>query len=448
MKTKTFVFLTCFFFLSGLGVSVAADSEITFWTIEVEKDRLEVQNQIAEAFAEKTGIQVKVVPVEENMLVERVTAAFAAKSLPDVLFHPIDFTIGWAEAGIMDIAAATRVVKALGPETFGAGPLNQVKMEEGYAAVPVDGWGQLLLYRMDLFKEKGLETPDTWDKILKAAEELNNPPLLWGFEVATDPGQVYTQQIFEHLALSNGVKLTGADGQLDLDTPAMLETLEFYKTLAQYSPPGNIYWLHTRMDYLSGRAAMMVWSPFILDELSGLRQDQPVVPDQAKGQPGFLAGNTGFVSIIKGPHGKAQYGQTSFLGITVDADKEAAQKWVVYLLTEGYLKWLAMAPEGKLPVRKGTKDEPNKFIEGWMDLEFGVTTRAKISKFYGMDTVKAIISGVEGFDRWGFTEGKGALVSKIYGSKIIPEVLKKYLNGEMDAKEAAKTIDEKVKALE
>ena len=425
-----------------------AKTDLTFWTTEVEKDRLVIQGKIAEAFEEKTGIPVKVVPVEENLLAERITAAYAARSLPDVIYHPIEFTVGWAEAGVLDSQSAKDVVDRLGKETFGVGPLNLAKVEKGFAAVPIDGWGQLLLYRKDLFEEKGLPVPDTWDNIIEAAEALHNPPLLWGFEAATDPGQTYTQQVFEHIALSGGVRLTDDSGKVNLDTPEMVEVLEFYKKLCRYSPPGNLYWLHTRMDYLSGRAAMIVWSPFILDELSGLRQDQPVVPDIAKGRPGFLAKNTGFVTMIQGPKEKTQYGQINYLGITVDADRENAKKWAEFLLTDGYLQWLSMAPEGKLPVRKGAQDAPGRFLEGWMNLEFGVTTRAKIAEYYGPDVVESIVSGVDGFDRWGMAKGKGALVSKIYGSKVVPEVLKRFLDGEIDAEEAARAIDERVKRLE
>ena len=107
-----------------------------------------------------------------------------------------------------------------------------------------------------------------------------------------------------------------------------------------------------------------------------------------------------------------------------------------------------MAAEGKLPVRKGTRDAPNCFIEGWKGLEFGVTTRAKISEFYGMDVVKAIAAGVDGFDRWGFAEGKGALVSKVYGTKVVPEILKRFLDGELSAKDAARMMDKRVKGLD
>ncbi len=448
MRTKLLFFFILLCVFATFAPAADAKSRITFWTTEVEKDRINVQEEIGAMFTKKTGIDVKVVPVQENLLAQRVTAAFAARSLPDVLFHPIDFTIGWAEAGILDSEAATRVVKNLGKTTFGKGPLKLVEVDQGYAAVPADGWGQLLIYRKDLFGKKGLAEPNSWKRIIEAAKALHNPPLIWGFEAATDPGQTYTQQVFEHIALSNDVRLVDPSGNINLDTPEMVETLEYYKNLAQYSPPGNLYWLHTRMDYLSGRAAMIIWSPFILDELSGLRQDQPVVPDIAKGKPGFLAKNTGFVTIIRGPRGAAQYGQINYFGITKDARKASAEKWVAFLLTDGYLKWLSMAAEGKLPVRKGTAAEPNRFVKGWMDLEFGVTTRAKISEYYGKEVVEAIIGGVEGFDRWGFAQGKGGLVSKIYGTKAIPEILKKFLDGEINANQAARMMNEKVKGLD
>jgi multiple sugar transport system substrate-binding protein len=284
--------------------------------------------------------------------------------------------------------------------------------------------------------------------ILKGARALHRPPLIWGFEVATDPGQIYTQQVFEHFALSNGVRLTDASGNIDLDTPAMIETLEFYKALSRFTPPGNLYWLHTRMDYLSGRAAMMVWSPFILDELSGLRQDQPVVPDIARAKPGFLSRNTGFVSSIRGRRGTAQWGQIKYLGITPDADKNVAAEWVAFLLTDRYLDWLGMAAEGKLPLRRGTPEAPNRFVDGWMGLEFGVTSRAKISRFYGTDVAETLMEGLGSFDRWGFPEGRGLLMAKIYGTKVIPRILKQFLDGGLTAEQAARRMNQKVKALE
>lgn len=453
MKTITLSLLTILSLIIMSGNLASAKDEITFWTTEVEKDRLFIQQDIARGFAKKTGIAVQIIPVDENFLAAKVTAAYAARSLPDVLYHPIDFTIGWERAGILDARSSTEVVVSLGKETFSPGPLDLVRVKNGYAAVPLDAWGQLLLFRKDLFREKNLPIPDTWDHILKAARALNNPPKMWGFEVATDPGQTYTQQVFEHLALSNGVRLAGQTGdseqEINLNTPGMVATLRFYKALSRFTPPGNISWLHTRMDYLSGRAAMIIWSPFILDELSGLRKDQPVLPDIINKKPGFLAKNTGFVTVIHGPNGSAQYGQINCIGITLDAARVPAKQWAEFLLSEGYLRWLSMAAEGKLPVRKGTKVAPECFINGWMDLDFGVTTRAKISRFYGMAVAKSMTASVDGFNRWGLGGvggAKGALISKIYGTKIIPEILKRFLDGELNAGEAARLMNERVKA--
>ena len=76
--------------------ATGAQNQITFWTMEMEQDRLEIQRNIAHAFTKKTGIYVRVVPVQENLLAERVAAANAVGSLPDVIFHPIAFTIRWA----------------------------------------------------------------------------------------------------------------------------------------------------------------------------------------------------------------------------------------------------------------------------------------------------------------------------------------------------------------
>ena len=69
-----------------------------------------------------------------------------------MIYHPLNRTLAWSEAGILDIAAASEVVDNLGESTFGSGVLNLVETDNGYAAVPSDGWTQLLVYRADLLK--------------------------------------------------------------------------------------------------------------------------------------------------------------------------------------------------------------------------------------------------------------------------------------------------------
>jgi len=92
-----------------------------------------------------------------------------------------------------------------------------------------------------------------------------------------------------------------------------------------------------------------------------------------------------------------------------------------------------MAPEGKFPVRKGTVDEPNKFVEGWSLLPIGVDRKRPIGDIYPPEVVRKILAGLEVADRWGFKAGYGALVAKLYGEKVIPKIVRRYLDGELTA---------------
>ena len=67
----------------------------------------------------------------------------------------------------------------------------------------------------------------------------------------------------------------GKNGFNKLDEKATTEVLAFYKKIAKSSPPGELYWKQSREIYFSGKAAMIIWSPFILDELAGLRNSAP-----------------------------------------------------------------------------------------------------------------------------------------------------------------------------
>lgn len=422
--------------------------EITLWTTEEQPERLEVQERIAADFEAETGISVEVIPVTENQMGERVTAAFSAGELPDLVYHPLNFTLSWAEAGILDSDAATDVVSSLGESTYGSGVLNLVAADSGYAAVPVDGWTQLLVYRADLFEEAGLDPPTDYESIRAAIEELHDPPNMYGFVAGTDPSQVYMMQVFEHIALANGVDIVDAQGNVTLDTDAMRETLEFYKELGEASPPGNLFWQQSRELYFGGQAAMIVWSPFILDELAGLRDDAPVTAlDDPTGDE--LARNTGFVTQLAGPSNPqgSAWTDVRYMGITVDADVDAAQQFVEFSMDSGYLDTLAIAPEGKFPVRLGTQQDPQAFVEGWAELEVGVERKAALGSIYPADVIESLLEGLETGSRWGFDKGYGALTARLYDTRVIAEIVREYLDDDISLDEAVAQIQSETEAL-
>ena len=128
-------------------------ADIKFWTTEVQPARMAKQEEMAKAFEAKTGIKVEVIPVEEKDLGTRATAAAAAGDLPDVIYHTLQYVLPWAEAGILDVDANNDVIKDLGKNTFAPGALKMAKKGSKIAAVPVDGWTQMVVYRKDLFEK-------------------------------------------------------------------------------------------------------------------------------------------------------------------------------------------------------------------------------------------------------------------------------------------------------
>ncbi len=430
-----------------LAVSAAAlnAESIRFWTTEEQPDRLAKQQAMAADFKASTGISVEVIPVTESDLGTRTTAAFAAGDLPDVIYHPLQYALPWAEAGILDTDAATEVINNLGLGTFAPGALDMAAVPDGYASVPVDGWTQMIIYRKDLFDAAGLAAPTTYANVIAAVDKLSNPPEMFGFVAATKIDENFMSQVLEHVFLANGVTPVDKNGFKPLDEKATIEVLDFYKAIAKASPPGELYWKQSRELYFAGKAAMIIWSPFIMDELAGLRDAAPVtINDDPTTRD--LAKATGFITNFAGPSnpGGAAWGDVRYFGITADADTEAAMKFVEYSMNEGYTQTLSIAPEGKFPVRRGTADDPTKFVDAWAKLPVGVDRKAPLSDLYPQDVIDNIVLGLDTAQRWGVKEGQLSLASKIINAQIFNRYVREYIDGVRDAAATVAVLNEEL----
>jgi multiple sugar transport system substrate-binding protein len=423
---------------------------ITFWSFENQPARAEKTQEIIADFRDETGINVELVLIDQTSMNSIMASNYAAGTLPDVVFVPVTLVGGWYADGILDAEAATAVVENLNESTFSAGALSMVGVDEGFAAVPSDGWGQLLIYRTDLFDELGLEPPTDYDKILTAAKALEENGYT-GIMAGTDPGHSHTESTYEQFALANGVKLMDDAGNITLDTLANLHTVELYTDLMMnYGPKDtSSYWLQTRASYFAGEAGMVSWSPFILDEMAGLvNSTLPNCPQCAE-DPAYLAKNSGIVTDFSGPDGgPAQYGKVNYMGITTGADTEAAKQFVEYWLDEGYLRWLGVAAEGKFPMRSGTVDNPNIFVEGWGQLDVGVDTRAPLADFYTPEALELIAQGANNLTLLGIEEGQAELLSAIYTEMVFPRALGEVMQGYATPQEAVEMMQSDVEELQ
>ncbi|MDC2971183.1 extracellular solute-binding protein [Candidatus Pelagibacter sp.] len=437
MKNIIKLFCVISFFISNI---VYAD--IKFWTTEVQPARMAKQEEMAKAFEAKTGIKVEVIPVEEKDLGTRATAAAAAGDLPDVIYHTLQYVLPWAEAGILDVDANNAVVKDLGKNTFAPGALNMAKKGSKIAAVPVDGWTQMVVYRKDLFENADLAPPTSYANIVAAVEKLSKTNGMFGFVAATKTDENFMSQVLEHVLLANGVNIVKKGG-IKKQGKKLKEALEFYKVIAKASPPGELYWKQSRALYFAGKTPMIIWSPFIMDELAGLRDSAPPTINSDPTSP-ELASKTGFITNFSGPSNKkgAAWADIRYFGITADADTDEAKQFVMYSMDEGYASTLSIAPEGKFPVRRGNSSDPEAFTKAWSKLPVGVDRKAPLSDLYDPDVINNIVAGLDTANRWGVKEGELSRASKVINSQFINRITRLYIDDQIDVDEAVKMIND------
>ena len=437
MKNIIRLFCVISFFISSI---VYAD--IKFWTTEVQPARMAKQEEMAKAFEAKTGIKVEVIPVEEKDLGTRATAAAAAGDLPDVIYHTLQYVLPWAEAGILDVDANNDVVKDLGKDTFAPGALNMAKKGSKIAAVPVDGWTQMVVYRKDLFDNADLAPPTSYANIVAAVEKLSKQNGMFGFVAATKTDENFMSQVLEHVLLANGVNIVKKGG-IKKQGKKLKEALEFYKVIAKASPPGELYWKQSRALYFAGKTPMIIWSPFIMDELAGLRDSAPPTINSDPTSP-ELASKTGFITNFSGPSNKkgAAWADIRYFGITADADTDEAKQFVMYSMDEGYASTLSIAPEGKFPVRRGNSSDPEAFTKAWSKLPVGVDRKAPLSDLYDPDVINNIVAGLDTANRWGVKEGELSRASKVINSQFINRITRLYIDDQIDVDEAVKMIND------
>jgi multiple sugar transport system substrate-binding protein len=418
------LFSIIFFLLFIFSANSSSAVTIEFWTIETQSDRIKTIELLMDTFqALNSDIKVKLIPVDENDLPSQIAAASGAGTLPHIIEAGSELTIAFGEEGLLDVPLATALVKETGEKRFYSGALEMLStpVKGKYYGLPYHGWVQGIWYRKDWFKKAGLNPPDTWENILKAAETFYRPENnQYGILVGTKQ-EVYTEQCFTHFALSNNVREFDKNGKLVFNSPETLETLKYYKKLAKYNPPGPQSW-RARDYYLQGKMAMFFYSTYIMDDLAlaeiaagSLGSDNFSELKGSSFDP-ELVNNTGVVTTIKGK-ASAGYGSVIALGIIKKEsykEKAAVKKLVEFMYEPfSYITFLHMSPGGMNPVLRDIASMPEY-----------INDPKGIFKRYGREKIEAVIEGLENTGSFTTVDGRSFPESgKIYSKMIIPRMV-------------------------
>ncbi|MDJ0752447.1 MAG: hypothetical protein QNJ45_02940 [Ardenticatenaceae bacterium] len=421
---------------------------VTLWVNETSAEHRETLTTMQQDLIEQHGIYLEFILVEQSRLPDLVETAVLSGTLPDLILHPVEFTAGWVERGILNPSAADQLVEELNPETFEPLALELVQVENQTAAVPSDGWPQLTIYRQDWFNTLNLDPPDSYANILDAASQIYrsetlsaqtsiSSSLISGLVIPTESGLVATHHVFEYWALANNCNLIDEKGEILILHPDCLAALDFYRlAINSYSPSDIQTDISAVNAYLAGRTGMITTDPETLVLLAGLdNQLVPICPE-CQDNAQFLAQNTGIVTRLSG--GEADpiaFSHYTYLGVTQQADPDLSKTVINYWLNEGYETWLAEEPERKIPLRLGTPADPQQFRSSWQELPLRPNGPTLVDA-YGEETVAQMTAAIANSSRWGFSEGYGALVTNIHEEFTMSIVLQEMLSGYFTSSQA------------
>ncbi|WP_275003556.1 ABC transporter substrate-binding protein [Promicromonospora iranensis] len=397
--------------LAACGPSAEQEGQaesITFWTPQSTPERVAAQEAVAERFTEETGIAVDVVPLAAADQDQALVTGAASGEVPDVVLAGASQITSWQSQGLLDTDVVQEAMDTLDPATFNENALSAVTVQEDgaetIAAVPSDGWVHLIAYRTDLLEEAGAEVPTTVAELAEAATTVKDELGITGIALGTQSGTASGTEGIESIFQSAGCELV-TSGEVTIDSPECTEAAGFFKELRDSSVAGDYDVESARAAYMAGDAAMLLFSTHILDELANLDEAVPPSCKECADDPAFLAESSGFITVLEPPAGSAQepaqFGATLAYAVPARADTDEARQYIEFVMGEGYADTLAVATEGRLPLRTGTPASPTEYLDAWGGLGFGPKVESSVGEVYGDDLVTAMGEGMAAVSRWG-----------------------------------------------
>ncbi len=186
-------------------------------------------------FEQETGVQVQIDASPYGDLYKKTLLSLSTSANRyDVMFLDEPWIPGFAPF-LMPIGDLAKQIdlKDFLPQTMQAG-----RYQGQLYALPADPNVQILIYRKDVFQQRGLQVPATWDDVLHDAQVLNDQGKSIAGIVTTAGGDLQTALDMLLFIWSYGGDVLGKDGRASANTPAARRGVEMFLQLLKYAPPG------------------------------------------------------------------------------------------------------------------------------------------------------------------------------------------------------------------
>jgi multiple sugar transport system substrate-binding protein len=201
----------------GAGGGQAGGS-ITVWAMGAEGEKLDV---LAKDFmAQNPGITVKVTPIAWDVAHDKLITAVAGGETPDVSQMGTTWMGEFAKTGALE-----EVPDSVDMDMFFEGARNTAIVDDTAYGVPWYVETRLLYYRKDIADKAGVTEPPTdWGGLKEMATALKEKGgAEYGISLSPNNWQEFLPFVWQ-----NGGEVANEEGEWTLDSPELVEALEFY----------------------------------------------------------------------------------------------------------------------------------------------------------------------------------------------------------------------------
>lgn len=429
MRRAGLVWLPVILMAVGLPLPTwpAEKKVVRIWHTETEPKSVQAFQEIINDFEKlHPDITVKQEALAWGDLEAKLTAALAAGAPPDASHGQAVTCASFYAKGLL--RPLEDVADAIGRENIWEAVRGPCRFDGKYYGIPHSAATSLLIYRKDVFTQKGLKPPDTWDDLIKVAEgmmERDKDGRVTRYGLSLPGVGLFINIMVGELTKANGGRLFDpSTGRPTFTEKPVIEVLDFYKRLnATVLPPGWLGhgYLDTFANLATGKAAMLY---------QGYGRGAGYIE---KYTPKELANPEHFGVMVKprGPSGKTTAAQ-------IDAEpwmvfqnakhpNEAAAFLKFFFKEENYVKYLHSVPIHLLPTLKSVRRNPayqgNEMVrrwKEWQDMQY---------RYFEADQAKPTL-----IIEWSDLRLPFGL--EILGSGIIPDMVTDAVRG-MPSQEAA-----------
>jgi multiple sugar transport system substrate-binding protein len=253
--------------IAAAGAAKRGDVTLEIWSPENRTEDGQAHSWLISQFeSENPGIKIKYTITSWDDHMTKIQAAAAAHNMPDIIYSWQPNTLALEQQRLL--VDVTDIWKKLGPKTFPAGQVQDLRFNGRFFAVPFFGVPHAFWYRKDWFQQAGLSPPKTWSEIVQAARKLTGNGR-YGLCLFNKDLDAY--YMIDHM-IAAGAEPFSRSGKIAINSPGTIRALEFIKTIndQKLTPPGWTAWNmdDAKLPFLAGKCGMKIDSTSFLNSIT------------------------------------------------------------------------------------------------------------------------------------------------------------------------------------